>query len=245
MLNLAILTFKRYERKYVLTKEQGDLLMTLLREKMKPDKYCKDGGFYTIYNIYYDTANESIIRLSTAKPYYKEKMRLRTYSLTDEKAPYFLEIKKKINKVVSKRRISLSREEGEHFNSTGMLPEGTSGQIVNELQYYLDTHKIKPNIFLRYERYALFGIEDSSLRVTFDQNILARRDRLSFAEGDGGNFVLPPDKYLMEIKFENAMPLWLCKILSDMKIYSSSFSKYGKEYTSHCKENPKKILSPQ
>jgi hypothetical protein len=239
---LAILTFKRYERKYILSKEQGNLLMTLLRDKMKPDKYCKDGGFYTIYNIYYDTPNESVIRLSTSKPYYKEKMRLRTYSLTDEKAPYFLEIKKKINKVVSKRRISLSRKDGEHFNSTGKLPEGTDGQIVNELQYYLDTHNIKPNVFLRYERYALFGIEDSSLRVTFDQNILARRDRLSFAEGDGGSYVLPPENYLMEIKFENAMPLWLCKVLSDLKIYSSSFSKYGREYTANCKKNPKKEL---
>ena len=170
-------------------------------------------------------------------------MRLRTYSLTDEKAPYFLEIKKKINKVVSKRRISLSRADGEYFNSTGKLPESSKGQIVNELKYYLDTNKIKPNIFLRYERYALFGIEDSSLRVTFDQNILARRDKLSFTEGDGGEYVLSPDNYLMEIKFENAMPLWLCKMLSSMQIYSTSFSKYGKEYMMNCKVNPKRNLS--
>ena len=133
---LAILTFKRYERKYVLTKEQGRILMALLQDKMKPDKYCKNGGFYTIYNIYYDTQNESVIRLSTAKPYYKEKMRLRTYSLTDNNAPYFLEIKKKINKVVSKRRITLSREQGEYFNREIKLPEGTESQIANELQYY-------------------------------------------------------------------------------------------------------------
>ena len=239
---LAILTFKRYERKYVLTKEQGRILMALLQDKMKPDKYCKNGGFYTIYNIYYDTQNESVIRLSTAKPYYKEKMRLRTYSLTDNNAPYFLEIKKKINKVVSKRRITLSREQGEYFNREIKLPEGTESQIANDLQYYLDTHAIRPNIFLRYERYALFGKEDSSLRVTFDQNILSRRDKLSFSEGDGGDYVLSPDLYLMEIKFENAMPLWLCKILSEMKIYSTSFSKYGREYKEHCKTHPKKAL---
>ena len=216
--------------------------MTLLKEKMRPDKYCKDGGFYTIYNIYYDTPNESVIRLSTAKPYYKEKMRLRTYSLTDENAPYFLEIKKKINKVVSKRRITLTRTQGEYFNSEIMLPEGIDGQIASELQYYLDTHNIRPNVFLRYERHALFGIDDSSLRVTFDRNILSRRDRLSFTQGDGGDFVLPENMYLMEIKFENAMPLWLCKILSELKIYSSSYSKYGKEYLAHCKKNPKKEL---
>ncbi len=239
---MAIFTFKRYERKYILTKEQGDLLMNLLKEKMKPDKYCRDGGFYTIYNIYYDTVNEDVIRMSASKPYYKEKMRLRTYSLTDPNAPYFLEIKKKINKVVSKRRISLSREDGEYFNREMKLPEGTEGQIANELQYYLDTYPIKPNVFLRYERYALFGIEDSSLRVTFDQNILARRKDLSFAAGDGGEFVLPPENYLMEIKFENAMPLWLCKVLSDLKIYSTSFSKYGKEYLKNCRKSPKKNL---
>ncbi len=242
MRTLAIFTFKRYERKYILSKEQGDLLMSLLCDKMKHDKYCKNGDFYTIYNIYYDTKNESVIRMSTSKPYYKEKMRMRTYSLTDENAPYFLEIKKKINKVVSKRRISLTREEGEYFIKEGKLPEGTTGQKANEIQYYLDTFNVSPNVFLRYERYALFGIEDSSLRVTFDRNILARRDRLSFAEGDGGEYVLPPENYLMEIKFENAMPLWLCKILSEMKIYSSSYSKYGKEYLSHCRKNPRKTL---
>ena len=216
--------------------------MELLRDKMKPDKYCKDGGFYTIYNIYYDTPNESVIRLSTAKPYYKEKMRLRTYSLTDPNAPCFLEIKKKINKVVSKRRITLTKAEGEYFNKEAKLPEGLKSQIGNELQYYLDTHDIKPNIFLRYERHALFGKEDSSLRVTFDQNILARRENLSFSHGDGGDFVLAPHLYLMEIKFENAMPLWLCKILSELKIYPTSFSKYGKEYMSNCKKNPKKEI---
>ena len=242
MQKVAIFTFKRYERKYILTKEQGDLLMQLLREKMKPDKYCKDGGFYTIYNIYYDTDNETVIRLSTSKPYYKEKMRLRTYSLTDENAPYFLEIKKKINKVVSKRRISLSREQGEFFNRELKLPEGIEGQKAEEINYYLSMYKLKPNVFLRYERYALFGIEDSSLRVTLDKNILARRDNLSFTLGDGGEYVLPPENYLMEIKFENAMPLWLCHVLSDMKIYSTSFSKYGKEYLKNCKKFPKKDL---
>jgi hypothetical protein len=239
---MAIKSFRRFEKKFIITKEQYDKLTQILSNYMNLDKYCREGKNYNIYNIYYDTPNESVIRLSTAKPYYKEKMRLRTYSLTDEKAPYFLEIKKKINKVVSKRRITLTREQGEYFNSKIMLPEGISGQIASELQYYLDTNPIRPNVFLRYERHALFGIEDSSLRVTFDQNILARRERLSFTEGDGGEYVLPADKYLMEIKFEGAMPLWLCKMLSEMKIYSSSYSKYGKEYLSNCKKNPKKEL---
>ena len=44
---------------------------------MDPDEYCKDGKNYSIYNIYYDTDDNQVIRHSISKPYYKEKLRLR------------------------------------------------------------------------------------------------------------------------------------------------------------------------
>ena len=40
----------------------------------------------------------------------------------------------------------------------------------------------------------------------------------------------------MEVKIENAMPLWMTKILSEFQIYPASFSKYGTEYTRYMLE---------
>ena len=35
----------------------------------------------------------------------------------------------------------------------------------------------------------------------------------------------------MEVKILNAMPLWMAEIFDKLKIYPSSFSKYGTAYT--------------
>ena len=45
----------------------------------------------------------------------------------------------------------------------------------------------------------------------------------------------------MEIKIAGSMPMWLVKILDELKIYPTSFSKYGAAYNREVKnENMKK-----
>ena len=93
---MAISTFKRYETKFMLTRIQFEALTTALQEYMIPDAYCTDGKLYTIYNIYYDTPDNQLIRHSLSKPYYKEKLRLRSYKQNaGENDKVYLEIKKK------------------------------------------------------------------------------------------------------------------------------------------------------
>ena len=45
-----------------------------------------------------------------------------------------------------------------------------------------------------------------------------------------GISLLPEGYSILEIKVQNAMSLWLCKILSNGHIYKRSFSKYGEAY---------------
>ena len=94
---MAIRSFKRFEKKFILTAEQYNKLLPILLDYMNLDKHCKVGENYNIYNIYYDTLNNDVIRHSISKPYYKEKLRLRSYNIPnslDDKV--FLELKKKI-----------------------------------------------------------------------------------------------------------------------------------------------------
>ena len=48
-----------------------------------------------------------------------------------------------------------------------------------------------------------------------------------------GDKLLAEDEWLMEGKINQAMPLWMTKILSEFKIYPASFSKYGTEYKNY------------
>lgn len=72
----VIQTFARKEIKFLLTEQQYQDFLPLLNHYMNPDKFCVGGKEYGIYNIYYDTPDDFLIRESLEKPDYKEKIRL-------------------------------------------------------------------------------------------------------------------------------------------------------------------------
>ena len=83
---------------------------------------------------------------------------------------------------------------------------------------------------MSYEREAYYGKADKTLRITFDENILARTTDISLQSNIYGENILEEGTVLMEIKCSGGIPLWLTSILSKEKIYKTSFSKYGKAY---------------
>lgn len=98
--------FERYEKKYRITQEQQMQIINGMQTHMQADKF----GNYTICNIYYDTDDWELVRASIEKPIYKEKFRVRSYGVPDENGRVFVELKKKYDGVVYKRRITASPE---------------------------------------------------------------------------------------------------------------------------------------
>ena len=218
--------FKRYELKYMLTLEQKAKVLAAMQPYMKLDKY----GRTTIRNIYYDTDTYLLIRRSIEKPAYKEKLRIRSYSRADRDSTVFVELKKKYKSIVYKRRISLPEEEAMEWIS-GERHCHKHTQIANEIDYFLDYYKtLHPAVFLSYEREAFYARDSSDFRVTFDDNILCRQEDLSLESEVYGTPILPEGKVLMEIKCSGGIPLWMIHVLSEEKIYKTSFSKYGTAY---------------
>lgn len=240
---MAIKSFKRYEKKFILTKEQYDKLIPKLLNYMDYDEHCKNNETYSIYNIYYDTDNNDVIRHSISKPFYKEKLRLRSYktpkSLDDK---VFLELKKKINGIVSKRRAVITLGEAYNFLESRERPKTKdyiNNQVLDEIDYYLSKNNVHPNVYISYSRNAFFAKDDRDFRLTFDTDILSRRNFLTLQDGSFGNPILDPDKYLMEVKILGAMPIWFTQILSELCIYNTHYSKYGNEFTTFFKNKQK------
>lgn len=226
----VISSFQRYEVKYYLTRAQREELMELLLEHFTVDEY----GRHTISNIYYDTDNFEVTRESIDKPVYKEKLRVRAYGKPNrETGKVFVEIKKKFDHVVYKRRIHISVKEMEDFLFRGIFPEKADPQITREIAHFVEMHRPVPKVYLSYERVALFGKEDPELRITFDDNLYFREHDLDLCLGAYGERVVPEDASIMEIKVPGAMPLWLAHALSERGIYQTSFSKVGNCYKNH------------
>ena len=217
--------FKRYEIKYMLEEEQKQRLLEAMEPYMAPDKY----GRTTIRNLYFDTDDYRLIRRSLERPVYKEKLRLRSYAQVQPGQPVFVELKKKYNGVVYKRRLAMREDLAAQWLGGGLCPD--ESQIAREIDYVLQYYSaLRPRVFLSYEREAYFDRQDGVFRITFDKNILCRQDRLSLGEEPGGLPILDAGKTLMEIKTTGGIPLWLTQALTRERIFKTAFSKYGKAY---------------
>lgn len=223
--------FQRYEIKYRITRAQQERIIEAIRSRMKEEDY----GDSTVCNVYFDTPSHLLIRRSLEKPLYKEKLRVRSYGRVSPDGTVFLELKKKYKGVVYKRRVALPEAQAMAYLCDGKSVGDT--QILREIDYALAYYRdLRPMLYLSYDRRAFFGIDDPHLRLTFDDNIRWRRDRLRLTEDVDGRPLLDDDTVLMEIKTATALPLWLTEILSCEKIYKSPFSKYGTAYLEELKE---------
>ena len=218
--------FERYEIKYLVSNRQRSILMNEMQRHMKPDAYGKS----TICNIYYDTPDYYLIRHSLEKPVYKEKLRVRSYGTAASGDSVFVELKKKYQEVVYKRRISLPEREAMFYLGSD-ASGGLDGQIGSEIDYFRFFYKdLSPKVYISYDREAFYDKEDDSFRVTFDGNIMWRTSDLSLTKPPRGRKILPPDTSLMEVKTSGGIPLWMTSLLSENGIFKTSFSKYGRAY---------------
>ena len=217
--------FKRYELKYLLTEQQKELVLAAMAPYMELDRY----GRTTIRNIYYDTDTYRLIRRSIEKPVYKEKLRIRSYKQATHDSSVFVELKKKYDSVVYKRRVSMPEQQAMDWIAGGKAEQ--AGQIIREIDYFIDFYQtLHPTAFLSYEREAYYERSGGDFRVTFDDNILCRTEDLSLTGEVYGSPLLEPGKVLMELKCAGGIPLWMTRVLSENNIYKTSFSKYGTAY---------------
>ena len=215
--------FKRNEVKFMLTQEQYLHIKGVIKKYMQEDEF----GSYLVQSLYFDTDNWQAIRASIEKPKFKEKLRLRCYGIPTADDIMYLELKKKLRGIVYKRRISFPMALLAHKTPREIALEDDS-QIGRELSFYLNTYPVQEKAHVVYNREPFEN--DQGLRITFDSNLRFCTTKLDYHNPHGGLPILDPHLIIMEVKTQEGIPLWLASELSELKIYPSSFSKYGTGY---------------
>ncbi|KGJ53189.1 transporter [[Clostridium] innocuum] len=215
---------QRFEKKYLLDSNQCRSFVMRIQPYITEDIYPAS----TIYNLYLDTEQFDLIHRSIEKPPFKEKLRIRSYTpVCSEEEPIYLEIKRKYAQIVCKRRMQLSYGECRRFLNN---PNLSASQIEKELSYTLYHYQVQPRIFLAYDRISYVGKQEQQLRITMDSHIRSRFDHLSLNDHESNEELFHRDMILLEIKAERSYPLWLSSVLSDMRLYPTSFSKVGQVF---------------
>ncbi len=227
--------FQRRECKYFLKPQQYEQLMALIDKYMALDAY----GDTLVCSCYYDTPDYRLIRRSMEKEIYKEKLRLRSYGVPEKNGKVYLELKKKYQGVVYKRREPMLIKDALCFlegRTEGLL----SSQILKEIAWAINYYGVlRPSMYISYMRNAFYvkpermmSLTEREFRVTFDSDIVWRTDNVNLMSGSYGDKLLPEGCKIMEVKSIYAMPIWFSDILNELGIYSCSFSKYGNAYAS-------------
>ena len=225
--------FERKEKKYILTRNQYERFTAATESILRTDDY----GVSRIASLYYDTPENSLISRSLEKPKYKEKLRVRAYGQVGPDDRVFVELKKKFKGIVYKRRVATSLRNANAWLAGGsFVPfegEGTyqERQISAEIDAFMQRHnRPTPAMTIEVDRYAQYSTDGSDVRVTFDLNPRWRNDVVDLDVDAPCKPILDQGKVIMEVKCLGAYPLWLTHVLSDLRIYPESCSKYGRAY---------------
>ena len=80
----------------------------------------------------------------------------------------FLEIKKKYNGIVNKRRTSIVLKDAYKYMESDVYPESDTQcintQVLKEIDYFKKMYTLKPKVYLSYDRYAYFEKNDGDCK---------------------------------------------------------------------------------
>lgn len=222
-----IRTFNRFELKYLIHYKQARALLKMIRPHVSQDINAGLDGYYKISSLYYDSPDLKCYWEKLDGESFRRKVRIRTYGIHPEDA--FLEIKQRLNLTVQKRRCR-----GTFAEVTERMKEICAGHLEPGLDPVYDEvfvlarrYRFEPKMIISYQRAAFFDLYKADLRITLDRNIRCRNVGLDLATHRArGRFAVPPTMVLLEVKFNEAIPAWLCTCLNGFNFQVQRLSKY-------------------
>jgi hypothetical protein len=223
--------FNRFELKYLITAAKRDDLLPEIQERMKTDPEGSSTGVYLITSLYFDTPDFAFFRSKIDGIKYRRKLRIRAYGTPapDSNPTVMVEIKQRINRTVQKRRLALPLEHAYALcaGTAPPLADARDAEVAAEVEFLVRSMHLVPACTISYVRQAFMGgIYEPGLRVTFDYALWCKGSSGGLL-GSGDRYsLLAPNAVVLEVKANDAVPMWVSRMLARHSVSLSRFSKY-------------------
>ncbi|WP_425446483.1 polyphosphate polymerase domain-containing protein [Dethiothermospora halolimnae] len=215
----------RHEIKYFINKKQISELRLFLKEYMQIDSHCKEKGFYWIRSLYFDTMDNGAYYEKIIGHNIRKKIRLRSYDTNSSTVK--LEIKNKYDNYILKETASISKEDACNLIKGSSFPLLKYNEtITNKVFFFMHRNFYNPKVIIDYDREAyIYPFEN--IRITLDKNLYASFSSYDFFKKDIQMFPMFNNPIsILEVKYNNILPISLQKVLSNFEIQRSQISKY-------------------
>ena len=213
----------RYENKYVLTTAGYRMLRTRLRALMEGDANVNEQGEYFIRSLYFDDAFQTGLTDKREGALLREKFRIRFYNMDDSFIR--LESKQKHDYLTKKESAVLTRTMVEDILAGELWDLYDTDQPLLR-SFYLKSRnrRLRPAVIVDYTREA-YTFED--VRITFDKDIRTANYDTDLFDPDLLTVpVLPGDRMILEVKYDDALPTAIARLLAPVPAVRTAFSKY-------------------
>lgn len=217
------LSVYRREQKYLISYPDAAKLKTRLSAFLRLDEHGEK-GVYRVKSLYYDTPDGKDYREKLDGLEQRQKLRLRIY---DEKQPGAkLELKSKNGNLQHKTSLQVSRTDAEILAKGIYTPLFSyDGEEAMRLYAVLSLHRYRPAVIIEYDRTA-FYYREFDVRLTFDSHIRSSEINLNLYERQLSWNPVFRDAVILEVKFNEALPRFIQKLLQPYHLTAVSFSKY-------------------
>jgi len=198
---------------------------------------------YPVTSLYFDSYDLQAFDEKENGQLFRRKVRLRTYEETfSEQVPSFLEIKRRLDAVVVKDRLTIpSGTLNDSVPMSGLLRHllqhaDGDDRIRNEAHMLTGWLNLQSTAIVRYQRYALVSRADPNVRVTIDMGleglwrpayILGELMLRSIGNVNATGMNGISGCYgMLEIKCNRAVPGWFHRLVQDLELMRTAYSKY-------------------
>lgn len=216
----------RHELKFKISNNAAEILKQKLSLILSKDKFSYyDDGSYLIKSLYFDDRDSSSYYEKMDGVLYRKKYRIRMYN--DDDSFIRLENKMKHNNFTAKEQILISKD------IYSKILNGKIDEIDNAeglLLEFLNDYKTKgliPSVIVAYHRTA-FIYPVSEVRITFDSNIQSGLYNYDLFDNDMPNYTVDePGKQVLEVKFNEVLPIHIANVLNDIPACREAVSKFA------------------
>ena len=211
----------RHELKFKISQSAAKVLRQKLSLIMTRDKYAYySDGSYVIKSLYFESYYEKMDGVL-----YRKKYRIRIYN--DDKSFIRLEKKMKHNNYTAKEQMLISEDIYSKILE-GKLDDIESPKgLLEEFIYDSKTKGLVPSVIVGYHRIA-FTYPVSEVRVTFDFNIQSGLYNYDLFDHEMPTYTLDEQgKVVLEVKFNEVLPLHIANLLNDIPSCREAVSKFA------------------